>query len=71
MAMAINYRKLKAQIKPFKPEAKHTGYIFIATEEQQRNFICSVSQPGSKRDLMESLKYLISIDEDFRNEFTI
>lgn len=26
--MAINFKKLKAQIKPFKPEAKN-GYIFI------------------------------------------
>lgn len=69
--MAINYRKLKAQIKPFKPEAKHTGFIFIATEEQKNNFICSVSMPGSKRELMRVLKLLISIDEDFRKEFTI
>ncbi len=69
--MAINYRKLKAQIKPFKPEAKYTGYIFIATEEQKRNFICTVSQPGRKRDLIETLKYLIKIDDDFRKEFTL
>lgn len=69
--MAINYRKLKAQIKPFKPEAKHTGFIFLATEEQKRNFIFSVSQPGRKRDLMDSLRYLIKINEDFRKEFTL
>ena len=31
--MAINFRKLKSQIKPFKPEVKD-GYIFIATDEQ-------------------------------------
>lgn len=33
--MAINFRKLKSQIKPFKPEVKD-GYIFITTDEQKR-----------------------------------
>jgi len=69
--MAINYRKLKAQIKSFKPEAKHSGYIFIATEKQQDNFLCSVATPGSKKELMRTLKYLIKVDDDFRKEFSL
>ena len=36
--MAINFKKLKSQIKPFKPEVKD-GYIFIATDEQKNNEI--------------------------------
>lgn len=31
--MAINFRKLKSQIKSFKPEVKD-GYIFIASKIQ-------------------------------------
>lgn len=68
--MAINFKKLKAQIKPFKPEAKN-GYIFIATDEQKKNGICSVAKPGSKRSLLSALVEFIQIDTDFKREFTL
>lgn len=68
--MAINFRKLNKQIKPFKPESKK-GYIFIATEEQVNNCIFSVAVEGSKRNAMRCLKNLIAGDKLFREEFTI
>ena len=68
--MAINYRKLKAQIKPFKPEVKK-GYIFLATREQQNNFIFSVAVEGRKRRLLLTLLVLIRNDEDWRREFML
>ena len=37
--MAINFKKLKSQIKPLKPEARKEGYICLATREQEMNFI--------------------------------
>lgn len=46
--MAINFRKLKSQIKPFKPEVKD-GYIFITTDEQKNNGLFSIAKCGSKR----------------------
>ena len=48
----INFKKLKSQIKPFKPEAKHKGYIFIATDEQIANGGFTVAKVGSKRSLI-------------------
>lgn len=68
--MAIKYSKLKAQIKPFKPEVKK-GFIFLATEDQQSNFIFSVAEVGSKRRLLSSLRRLIRVDEDWRREFAL
>lgn len=68
--MTVKYKKLKAQIKPFKPEAKK-GYVFLATEEQQNNFIFSVCAVGSKRRLLSFLRYLIGLDEDWRREFAL
>lgn len=69
--MAINFKKLKSQIKPFKPEAKHTGYIFLATRQQEENGICSVAKPGSKRSLLSALVCFAKNDEDFKQEFTL
>ena len=34
--MSINFKKLNSQIKPLKLEARHVGYIFIATDKQKR-----------------------------------
>lgn len=68
--MAINFKKLKAQIKPFKPEAKN-GYIFIATDEQKKDGVCSVAKPGSKRGLLSALVWFIQNDSDFKKEFTL
>lgn len=68
--MAINFKKLKSQVKPFKPEAKK-GYIFLATDEQKYNFLCSVASIGSKRRLMKSLVGLIMTDEDWKKEFVL
>lgn len=68
---AINYRKLKAQIKPFKQEAKHSGYIFIATDEQKRNGIDSITKPGSKRSFIKVMKCFINDFEEYREEFSL
>lgn len=69
--MAINFKKLKSQIKPLKPEARKTGYIFLATREQEMNFINSVVTIGSKRRHMTFLVSLIKADEDLANEFKL
>lgn len=68
--MAINFKKLNSQVKPFKPEAKK-GFIFLATDEQKNNFLCSVACVGSKRRLMKFLVGLIMTDEDWRKEFVL
>ena len=68
--MAINFRKLKSQIKPFKPEVKD-GYIFITTDEQKNNGLFSIAKCGSKRELLSALSEYIKDDEDFKREFTI
>lgn len=69
--MAINFRKLKKQIKPFMPEAGGPGFIFIATAEQNMKSITSIAKQGSKKSLMKALSYLIAVDEDFREEFAL
>jgi hypothetical protein len=68
--MAINFRKLKSQIKPFKPEVKD-GYIFITTDEQKNNGLFSIAKCRSKRGLLSALSEYIKDDEDFKREFTI
>ena len=68
--MAINFKKLNSQVKPFKPEAKK-GFIFLANDEQKNNFLCSVACVGSKRRLMNFLVGLIKTDEDWRKEFAL
>ena len=68
--MAINFRKLKSQIKSFKPEVKD-GYIFITTDEQKNNGLFSIAECGSKRGLLSALSEYIKDDEDFKREFTI
>lgn len=69
--MAINYRKLKAQIKPFKPEAKHSGYIFLATNEQKRNGIDTITKPGSKRSFVKVMTWFVNDYEEYREEFSL
>lgn len=69
--MAVNYRKLNSQVKRFKPEAKHTGYIFIATDEQKRNFIDTIAKPGSKRSFIKVMTWIINEIPEYREEFTI
>lgn len=69
--MSINFKKLKSQIKPFKPEAKHTGYIFIATDEQKKNDVDSIAKPGSKRSFIQMMVWFIQDDEAYRKEFTL
>lgn len=69
--MAINFKKLKSQIKPLKPEARKTGYIFLAIREQEMNFINSVVTIGSKRRHVAFLVNLITTDEDWANEFKL
>lgn len=69
--MAINFKKLNSQIKPLKPEARKAGYIFLATREQENNFIDTVVTIGSKRRLVSFLVSLIKKDEDWYNEFKL
>lgn len=69
--MGINFKKLNSQIKPLKPEARKTGCIFLATREQENNFIDTVVSIGSKRRLVSFLVSLIKNDEDWYNEFKL
>lgn len=69
--MAINFRKLNSQIKLLKPESCKRGFIFIATDEQKRNFIDTIVTIGSKRRLVSFLVSLIKKDEDWYNEFKL
>lgn len=67
--MSINFKKLNSQIKPLKPEARHVGYIFIATDKQKReSLVDSIAKPGSKRSLIKVLTYFIKTDENYRAE---
>lgn len=68
--MAIAFKKLNSQIHLLKPEVK-AGYIFIATDKQKDNFVCSISKTGSKQSLLRLLIRLIRTDEYFKAEFTI
>lgn len=69
--MAINFKKLKAQVKRFQPEAKRSGYIFIATEEQKKRGIDSVAVEGSKNRFFAVLSWIIQDDEEYSREFLI
>lgn len=69
--MGINFKKLNSQIKPLKPESSKCGFIFIATDEQKRNFIDTTVTTGSKRRLVSFLVSLIKKDEDWYNEFKL
>lgn len=68
---AINFRKLKSQIKPLAPEAGGTGYIFIATDEQKRRGIESISRYGSKQSLIKAIVIIAKHDADWQKEFTL
>ena len=58
--MSINFKKLNSQIKPLKPEARHVGYIFIATDKQKReSLVDSIAKPGSKRSLLKPMKIIV------------
>ncbi len=72
--MVVNFKKLKTQIKSFKPEEGFNGrkgYMFIATKEQKNRGVCSVKRPGSKRGLIAALVEFIQYDADFKREFTL
>lgn len=69
--MSINFKKLKSQIKPFKPEARHTGYIFLATDEQKKHDVDSIAKVGSKRTFLQTMVFFINNDEAYRKEFTL
>ena len=69
--MGINFKKLNSQIKPLKPESSKYGFIFIATDEQKRNFIDTIVTIGRKRSLVSFLVSLIKKDKDWYNEFKL
>lgn len=69
--MVINFKKLKSQIKHFKPEAKHTGYIFLATEEQKRHHVDSIAKLGSKRSFLRMIVWFIQDNKAYRKEYTL
>lgn len=68
--MVINFKKLKSQIYPWKPESK-SGYIFIPTMGQEDNFIFSIAIKGSKRNLMKHLIWAIKTDSSYQKEFKL
>lgn len=69
--MAINFKKLKSQIKPFAPEAGGKGYIFIADLKQSILGIDSVALKGSKRKLIKAMVEYIKIYPEYKEEFTL
>ena len=74
--MAINYRKIKSQIKRLAPEAKHDGYIFIATDEQKNDFIVSmvtynIRRGNARRRLIEAVASLANTDIDYAKHFKL
>lgn len=69
--MAINFKKLKSQIKPFAPEAGGKGYIFISNLRQSILGIDSVALKGSKRQLIKVMVEYIKYDPDYKEEFTL
>ena len=68
--MAINFRKLNAQIRPLKKEVR-PGYIFLATDEQKNRFVDSVAKLGSRRKFMRTMLHFIQCDKDYADEFTL
>lgn len=68
--MAINFKKLKSQIRPFKTEVR-IGYIFLASDEQKNNFLYSVECVESKRRFINFLVGHINTDEDWNKEFAL
>lgn len=68
--MAINFRQLRSQVRPFKPEQKK-GFIFLATEEQKKRGLFSIAAEGTRRHLMEILADMVREDDDFSEEFKI
>nr|DAT69951.1 MAG TPA: hypothetical protein [Caudoviricetes sp.] len=64
------FKKIKSQIHPFKPEVKQ-GHIFIATDEQKNKFIDTIAKVGSKRSLIKLIVYIILTDEDWNKEFSL
>lgn len=69
--MAINFKKLKSQIKSFAPEAGGTGYIFIDNLRQSIPSIDSVALKGSKRKLIKAMVEYIKIYPEYKEEFTL
>lgn len=61
--MAINFRKLKKQVKKVKG-----GYRFIATHEQK---LFDMQMQSSRTRFMKYLEHLASWDEDFSNVFKL
>ena len=54
-----------------KQEASKHGYIFLATDEQKRNFVDTVVTIGSRHQLVSFLVGLIKKDEDWSKEFKL
>jgi hypothetical protein len=68
----VRFISISFQIKPLKPEARHVGYIFIATDKQKReSLVDSIAKPGSKRSLIKVLTYFIKTDENYRAEYSL
>ncbi len=68
--MAINFKKLKEQIKPFKEGGKR-GYMFVATQEQEERELFAVKALYSKRHFMEFMTWLVYYDNEWRKEFAL
>lgn len=70
--MAINFKKLKAQITPYRDNSSGCkGYSFQATEKQKENDIDTIVGAGwSKRRFLKFMVYMIHTYEEYRQEFS-
>ncbi|MBQ8426138.1 MAG: hypothetical protein IJX16_00025 [Clostridia bacterium] len=70
--MAINYRKLKAQVGPFTDENGKKGFLFSVTEEQKARGLYCIFQAGvSKRSFLRTLLWFIQEEEELTRDYVI
>ncbi len=70
--MAINYRKLKAQVGPYTDEAGKKGLLFSVTEEQKARGLYGIFQAGvSKRRFLRTLLCFIQGEEELTRDYVI
>lgn len=69
--MAINFRKIKSQIKPHIDKRHGLGYLFQATEAKESDDVISLFTYGraSKRYLIDIVAHLANTDAAFIKHF--
>lgn len=70
--MAINYRKLKAQVVPFTDENGKKGFLFNVTKEQKARGLFDIAQAEvSKRRFLHTLLWFIQQEGELTRDYTI